>query len=121
MFTRQIAHGIEVRLLEMQDAEELFAMVERNRPYLREWLPWVDSTRSAEDVRGFIHRVHLQYEASQGPQAAIVMDGRIVGGIGCHPIDWSNKNCSIGYWIAAEQQGRGVMTQCAANLIDYLF
>ena len=121
MFTRQVGPGIELRLLEMHDAEELFAVVERNRAYLREWLPWVDLTESAEDVRRFIQRTQIQYEANQGPQAAIAIDGRLAGCAGCHPIDWPNKRCSIGYWIEAGWQGRGVVTRCCGALIDYLF
>ena len=76
---------------------------------------------SAEDIRRFIQRAINQYEANQGPQGAIVIDGRIAGSLGCHPIDWSNKNCSIGYWLEGERQGRGIMTQCCASFIDYLF
>ena len=121
MFVRQVAPGIELRVLELHDAEEMFAVVQRNRAYLRQWLPWVDFTESAEDVRRFIQRTRNQYEANLGPQAAIVIDGRIAGTAGCHPIDWANKHCSIGYWIDAERQGRGLMTQCCAALIDYLF
>jgi len=47
MFTRQVAPGIELRQFAFDDAEPLFAVVERNRLYLREWLPWVDLTESA--------------------------------------------------------------------------
>jgi ribosomal-protein-serine acetyltransferase len=121
MFVRQVAPGIELRQFALDDAESLFAVVERNRLYLREWLPWVDFTESAEDIRRFIQRALNQYEANQGPQTAIVIDGRIAGSVGCHPIDWPNKHCSIGYWIEPERQGRGLMTQCCAALIDYLF
>jgi ribosomal-protein-serine acetyltransferase len=121
MLTRQVAPGIELRLFELHDAEELFAVVQRNRAYLRQWLPWVDFTESAEDVRRFLQRAHNQYEANQGPQAAIIIDGRIAGSVGCHPIDWANKHCSIGYWLDADRQGRGLMTKCCEALLDYLF
>jgi ribosomal-protein-serine acetyltransferase len=121
MFTRQVAPGIELRHFELQHAAELFAVVERNRVHLRQWLPWVDFTESADDIRRFIQRALNQNQANQGPQAAILIDGRIAGSVGCHPIDWANKHCSIGYWIDSQQQGRGLMTQCCASFLDYLF
>jgi len=121
MFTRRVAPGIDLRLIESRDAEEIFAVVERNRAYLREWLPWVDYTESSEDVRRFSERVRNQFENNQGPQAAVRLDGNIVGALGCHPIDWSNRHCSIGYWLEAGRQGRGLMTQCCAAFLDYLF
>jgi ribosomal-protein-serine acetyltransferase len=121
MFSREVALGIELRQFEMRHADELLAAVNRNREYLREWLPWVDYTESLEDVRRFIQRTLNQYEANQGPQAAILIDGQIAGSVGCHPIDWSNRNCSLGYWLEAERQGQGVITRCCASMIDYLF
>jgi ribosomal-protein-serine acetyltransferase len=121
MFVRQVAAGFEMRLFEMKDADELFEIVDRNREYLREWLPWVDFTESADNLRSFIQRVQNQFAANQGPQAVLRMDGQIVGGVGCHPIDWPNRHCSIGYWLAESHQGRGLMTQACASMLDYLF
>ncbi|MBS1857600.1 MAG: GNAT family N-acetyltransferase [Acidobacteria bacterium] len=121
MFVREVGPGIEMRLFEARDAEELFAVVEANREYLRKWLPWVDVTHSPADLRRFIERVRGQYEAGQGPQTALRWNGRIVGGIGCHPIDWPNRRCSIGYWLADECQGKGIMTRACASLLGYLF
>ena len=60
MFSRKVAPGIEIRLFELKDAEAVFAVVDRNRAYLREWLPWVDFTASAEDLR----QLHLRCASS---------------------------------------------------------
>ena len=38
-----------------------------------------------------------------------------------HPIDWPNRNCSIGYWIEQRYQGKGIMTRCCESMLDYLF
>jgi ribosomal-protein-serine acetyltransferase len=119
-FTREVAPGIVLRQFELRDAEELFTLVEANREYLREWLPWVDYTVTVEEVRRFIQRAQNQFGANQGPQTAILFGGRIVGSVGCHPIDWPNRHCSIGYWLEAGGQGRGLMTRCCVSLIDYL-
>jgi ribosomal-protein-serine acetyltransferase len=121
MFRRKVAPGIEVRQFEMRDAEPAFAAVERNRDHLRQWLPWVDYTRSVEDVRHFISRVQTQFDANQGPQAGIWVNGQFSGSLGCHAIDWANRSSSIGYWVDAAQQGRGLITRCCAVMLDYLF
>ena len=111
MFRRDVAPGISIRQFQPEDAEAVFAVVEGQRDYLRQWLPWVDRTRSAGDVRDFISRALAQFDAGQGPQAAIFVDGALRGSVGCHPIDWANRNCSIGYWLESGLQGRGVATQ----------
>jgi ribosomal-protein-serine acetyltransferase len=121
MFARKVAPGIELRLFEPEDAETVFAVVERNRAYLREWLPWVDVTESAEDLRRFISKVREQCAAGRGPQCAIWIDGAMVGSLGCHPIDWPNRTCSIGYWIDQRFQGKGIMSRCCESMLEYLF
>jgi ribosomal-protein-serine acetyltransferase len=121
MFSRRVAPGIEIRLFEIKDAEPIFAVVERNRAYLREWLPWVDFTASPQDLRNFIVRVREQFAAGRGPQCGIWIDSAFAGSIGCHPIDWANRNCSIGYWIEERYGGKGIVTRCCESLLDYLF
>jgi ribosomal-protein-serine acetyltransferase len=121
MFHRTVAPGIELRLLDLPDAEPIFASVERNRAWLREWLPWVDLTQSPADVRDFITRVRAQFENNQGPQTAIWVNGELAGCLGCHPIDWSNRACSIGYWVEEARRGQGLITRCCVAMLDYLF
>ncbi|HKE22398.1 MAG TPA: GNAT family protein [Bryobacteraceae bacterium] len=121
-FYRQVAPGLEIRLFQPADAESVFALVEQNRDYLRAWLPWVDRTQSAEDVRQFITQmVTPQWLDDRGPQCGIWVEGAIQGSIGCHPIDWQNRGCSIGYWVTAQRQGEGIVTRAVATMLDYLF
>jgi len=121
MFRRTVAPGIEMRQFEPGDAETVFAVMDRNREHLRRWLPWVDHSHSPADIRQFIVRVQAQFEADQGPNAGVWVDGVFAGNVGCHPINWANRNCSLGYWIDAAQQGKGVITCCCATMLDYLF
>ena len=121
MFRRLVAPGIEMKLLEAGDAKPLYFLADKNRARLRQWLPWVDQTTSPEDVRSFILRVLDQFYANLGPQTGIWVDGALSGSIGCHPIDWTNRNCSLGYWVDRAQEGKGIITRCCASLLDYLF
>jgi len=121
MFRRTVAPGIEMKLLETSEAKTLYNLADRNRDRLRLWLPWVDQTRSPEDVRMFILRVVEQYHSNLGPQNGIWVNGTLCGTLGCHPIDWSNRNCSIGYWIDSAHEGKGIITRCCASLLNYIF
>jgi ribosomal-protein-serine acetyltransferase len=121
MFRLRVAPGIQLKLLETSEVKPLYTLVDRNRARLREWLPWVDQTKSPEDVRVFILRVLEQYHSNLGPQAGVWVDGALGGTVGCHPIDWANRNCSLGYWLDSTYEGKGVITRCCAALADYAF
>lgn len=122
MFRRAVTPEIEMRLFVPAEAEDAYLVVERNRAYLREWLPWVDRTESPDDIRNFIETIAIpQYTANDGPNCGIWIAGEFAGGIGCHAIDWANRNCSMGYWVDAARQGKGIVTRCCASLLDYLF
>lgn len=121
MFKRLVQEGLELRQFQWNDAEILFAEVERNREHLRRWLPWVDATRSADEIRPFLSRAAAQFEDGLGPNFGIWSNGKLVGAIGCHPIDRADRSCSLGYWLAADCQGRGTVTRCCEHLLDYLF
>jgi ribosomal-protein-serine acetyltransferase len=129
MFKRRVAEGIELRQLQPEHAPLLFAVTESNRAYLREWLPWVDRTQSPEDPRRFIVGALADYQANRGVvNAGIWLPGApppgssgLVGCIGTHAVDEANRSTSIGYWMEAAHQGKGVMTRSCACLLDYLF
>jgi ribosomal-protein-serine acetyltransferase len=118
---RDLPGGGHLRLPEETDAEELFALVDRNRAHLEPWLPWVPSTRSPDDTLLFVRLVRRQVAENNGLQTVIVLDGAIVGVVGFHRVDWMNRATSIGYWLAADRQGRGTMTEAVRALVDYAF
>lgn len=121
MFRLHVPPDLEIRQVEDRDAEAMFALTERNRLYLREWLPWVDHTITVDDTRRWIAGAVAQYQSNRGPNAGIWIDGAIAGSVGCHPIDWPNRSCSIGYMLEEGRQKRGIVTRCTAALVDYLF
>jgi ribosomal-protein-serine acetyltransferase len=112
--------GQSLRLLTPADAAELYELVDRNRGFLSEWLPW-PPMQTAERTREFIAASQKQLAANQGFQAAIIDAGRIVGEIGFHRVDWENRSTSIGYWLAEDAQGRGLVTQAARAVVDHAF
>lgn len=121
MFRSELPCGSFLRLLEESDADELFALVEANRPYLQRWLPWVEATRGPEPILDFIRAGRKQFVDNNGFQAAIVDGARMIGAIGFHAVDWRNRSTSIGYWLAEDRQGRGTMTEAVRALVGHAF
>jgi ribosomal-protein-serine acetyltransferase len=122
MLRRELPNGYALRLLEESDADELIGLIDANREYLARWMPWVENEREAADVLPFIRGTRRQIADNDGLQTAIVdPDGRIVGMVGYHSIDWPNRKSSIGYWLASDEQGRGTMTEAVRALLDHGF
>ncbi len=121
MFSCRFRSDAELRLLEERHAEALFALTEQDRRQLREWLPWVDPTRSVEDTRRYIQSTLAQFAANDGLAAGIWCTGELAGAIALHKIDWPNRNSSIGYWLAAPFQGKGLVTDACRTLVTHAF
>lgn len=110
-----------LRPLRETDAAELHALTERDRAYLREWLPWVDAVTSQSDTLAFLEVVVARREAGLGPQFAILRRGAIGGVVGFRTLDHFNGVGEIGYWLAKPLQGQGIMTNCCRFVVRYGF
>src|SRR5262245_9910369 len=121
MFSLKLTDEIELRLLEERHAEALFTVVDQNRDYLRQWLPWLEMNTSANDTRSFIKSALDQFANNTGLVAGIWQGDQIVGIISYYNIDWVNRLAHIGYWLDARYQGKGIMTRACNALISYGF
>lgn len=121
MFFYPITDSLRLRPLCLSDADELFALTEANRAYLRQWLPWLDAVQSAADTRAFVQSVLRQMAEEQGFGAAICHQGKIAGVIGYNSLDGANRIGTIGYWLGEAHQGQGLMTAACRALVHYGF
>ena len=121
MFQCKVTDEIELQLLQQSRAEALFALTDANRDYLRQWLPWVDSTRSVADTARFIASAIQQYADNKGLIACMWYRGALCGVIGHHALDRANRSTSLGYWIGAAHQGKGIVTACCRALVAHAF
>ena len=113
--------GLRLRPVSVEDAEAVFALVDANRTYLRQWLPWLDWTRSVDDERAFLATTVARGAAGLGTVFVIECDGAVCGLAGFNWIEPTNRVCEIGYWLAADRQGRGVVTACVSRLMRHAF
>lgn len=121
MFRAQLRNDLHLQLLEERHTDEVFALIREERDYLRQWLPWVDSTEVPEDTRSFIKSALEQFASNSGFAAGIWSGGRFCGVVGTHKLDWLNRKGEIGYWVARAFQGKGIITAASRAVVTHLF
>ena len=121
MFTYKVDDEVELRLLNTCHAPTLFALVDANRSYLREWLPWLDSNREEQDSVRFIAWSRHQFAENKDIVAGIWYRGTLVGLVGLHGMTAASHSASIGYWLARDFEGRGIVTRATRAVLDYAF
>ncbi|MER2262921.1 MAG: GNAT family protein [Psychrobacillus sp.] len=119
MFTYEIDDKIKLKMLDLQDSEKLFELTVGSKDSLREWLPFIDYTKTVDDTKNFIRSTMKQFSENNGIQAGIWYEGNLAGVIGFHKIDWNNKSTSIGYWLGDKFVGNGLMTNAVKAFVNY--
>lgn len=120
MFRARTSDHAYLQLLEERHAPEVFALIDRDRAYLRQWLPWVDATESVDDSLSFIRSSLEQFASNKGFVAGIWSEGQFCGVIGTHKLDLLNRKGEIGYWLGKSHQGKGIITAACGAVVTYL-
>jgi ribosomal-protein-serine acetyltransferase len=121
MFEHVVNKNISLRLTHVSDSEEVFGVIDSSREQLKKGLSWVDLVKSPRDCKYSAYKAMHQYASNNGFQCNVIYKNKIVGKIGLHGIEWSDKSTSIGYWLAEDYQGRGIMTTCCKCLLNMVF
>ena len=116
-----VRENLIMRTLSASDATAIYATIDANRQYLREWLPWVDASKSPADTVAVITDWAANFERQTDIVLGIYADDTYVGNMGLHGIKSPTNSAEIGYWLAENQQGRGIITACVAALTDFAF
>ena len=120
-FCMRIDDDTELRLHEERFAEEYYRLIDRNRQHLRQWMQWLDEEQSVDDLRVFMRESRLQFANNQSLQTGIWYKGQIAGAIGFHNLDWIDRKVEVGYWLSADQQGKGLVTKACRTLVNFAF
>ena len=112
-----------IRSPRINDARELFDLIDTNRDHLSKWLSWVNKSQTVEATKEFIHTCLQDYQAGKTIDGLMIIEhNKIIGTIGINVLDSKrNYNCEIGYWLSNEVIGRGIMTACVKRLLAYCF
>ena len=116
---------LELKLLTPDDAPALYALIEPNRAYLRQWINWLDTVQTQAECKQLL--VHYQDMAEQrrGFHLGVFVGDdaptTLAGIISLQAFDWHSRKAQLGYWIGASFQGQGIARQAVAHIINFAF
>ena len=116
-----IDENIKIELINENHSQPIFDIVDQNRIHLRQWLPFVDRMQTVEFAENFVKGTMQRNKDGNEFAFVIIENDKVIGRIGVYKIDGQNKIGEIGYWLAENLQGKGIITKSCKALIDFCF
>lgn len=116
-----VSEDITLAIRSVDDSARTLELINNNRSYLRQWLPWVDHVQTVEDCKQYIEQNLFDFNNGKGANYGIYYKNELTGLIGYHYFDKVNKKTTLGYWLAEPYTGKGIMTKSVQFLTDYAF
>ena len=112
--------------LQLSSVQESYAPVyvslaEENYDYLAKWLVWPIHVKTEKDFDDFIARCKRDYQSGDAITFGVIFTGKFIGNIAYKYINNELKKVEIGYWIAEDCQGKGIISRACARLVEYAF
>lgn len=112
--------NFKIRRWELSDARDLATALSNKKiqDNLRDGLPY---PYTEQDGKEYISAM-LAANESDTFAFAITVNGKAIGSIGAfRQTNIHNKTAELGYYIAEEYWGKGIMTEAVKQLCDYVF
>lgn len=111
-----------LRKVTLQDIDNIFEYC--TNPNVARYVTW-DAHQSLEDTKKFINYALDSYKVgAPEPMAIILKDDpkqRMIGSVGLIPASPKNRTFELGYIIAEEYWGKGIVAEAAKPLINFGF
>jgi ribosomal-protein-serine acetyltransferase len=117
----QIDERIELRQFVETDADTILAAVKENRDHLISFMHWMVDDYSLKHAKTFIAESITSRGRKESCGFGIFCHEKLIGSIGFVNFDWKSRRTELGYWIAKEEEGKGIITRASKILIDHAF
>lgn len=121
MYKAKIDSQTYLAILEPRHADELYALIDKSRERIGQWLAFPSQTNQVEDTHSFIEKSLKRLAENNGYWAGIWYKNEIAGSIGFLYIDWEAKKTEIGYWLGNEFTGKGLAAKSVKQFIGHAF
>ncbi|MFD7956542.1 GNAT family N-acetyltransferase [Streptomyces ardesiacus] len=121
MFSVPLGGSARLGPLEVWQAEEFAAHLDRAREHIRPWVGPAFVTDGVDGARATLER-YAARQAADGARLYGLWDGRVLlGGVMFTQFDAAFGTCEIGCWLEPSAEGRGLITRACGQLLDWAF
>jgi ribosomal-protein-serine acetyltransferase len=122
MFKIEIDNEVHLELIHFSHANEMLALVNKNRELFKTWLLWVDSVREVNDETKHIQSSLERYAKGQLVNCVIFYKGNLAGSVEISMRKgYGIQKGELGYWLGAEFHGKGIMQKATAKMLKIGF
>ncbi|OAT25801.1 ribosomal protein L7p-serine acetyltransferase [Buttiauxella ferragutiae ATCC 51602] len=98
--------------------DEIFALVQKNKAWLRMAMDWPQYVLSVEDSRKMAQGNYLLHHRGYAKMFLIFQQQKMVGVISFNQIEPTNKVAYIGYWLDKDAQGQGIISRALQAVVE---
>jgi ribosomal-protein-serine acetyltransferase len=114
-----LGEGVTMRPMRPQDSDGLHRALEQDRAHIGRWLPFAEQT--SEATVAHVRRTVRALEAGAGLGMVLIERGRLIGAVSFVEPSREHGSTQIGYWLASDAQGRGIMTRAVGAMVKEAF
>ncbi|HZW99153.1 MAG TPA: GNAT family protein [Trueperaceae bacterium] len=119
-FALKLDDDLAVRLSERHHAESIYRLVERDRSHLTRWVPWT-AEATKESVRQLVAEELERFGSGDGWRGELCYEGRPIGLLWLHDWGGAGGSTEVGYLIAKDHEGKGLVTRALKGLMRHFF
>ncbi len=100
----------------------MFEAISESRAGLESFMQWEPDHRDTpEKCEEYVRKARAEWILREGFDFGIFRkdDGKLLGRVGAHHIDWSIPQFEIGYWIRTPETGKGYMTEAVRGMVVF--
>ncbi len=118
-----LTERLKLRAPKRADSAALDDAIQETLDELVLWLPWARPGHSLGDTRRYLRGARSARNRRQAFEFVIEDqgDGRLLGMVSLHRIDWMRRSGGIGYWVRRSEWGRGIAPEAARAMLDVAF
>lgn len=118
-FELPVRPGLALVLAEVRLADAYHALITSNSARLAQWERWAEFPSSLTHTQGWLASRMSAFAQGRAVPTLIVADGEPVGSCGAE-IDAYAGTASVGFWIDADAEGRGLVTASTRRLLQHV-
>jgi len=112
---------LRIERFELSHTDDLFRLIQENRVHFGKWLEFPHRTHTVNDASAFIIRTLQKQAAGNGGWSGIWLEHHLIGAIGLVQIHRNDQIAEIGYYLAQEYEGQGIISRSCREVINYIF